>query len=282
MFRNRGAMSIVLTVAVGAATSVFTVSPLAATKATAEDSDTRGKSMGSDEVILESWRRLTRSLGGGEGRSPDTSPTMSLHRRDTANSAQRICPPTLYTFGTEREVIFECDGAGGTELTPFFDRAEGEEVDPEDVRAQPIVITREDVQSLFVTSGSLDVQPGQSWVLVNTDTVVMTDAVEHVLGTEVLDLDVDVRVTPVLFSWDFGDGSVPVTGTDPGAPWPDHTVWHVYREAGEVTISLRTEWDAAFRVEGTSTWIPVTGRAVTTASTDSIEVVTATPRLTAG
>lgn len=144
------------------------------------------------------------------------------------------------------------------------------------------MVTREDVQSLLVTSGNLVVQPDQPWVLVNTDTIVMTDAEEHILGTQVLDLDVDVRVTPALFTWDFGDGSAPVTGSDPGAPWPDHTVSHVYREASDVTISLRTEWDAAFRVEGTSTWVPVTGRAVTTASTDAIEVVTATPRLTAG
>jgi hypothetical protein len=112
--------------------------------------------------------------------------------------------------------------------------------------------------------------------------VVMTDAAEHILGTRVLDLDIEVRVSPVLFTWDFGDGSAPLTGTDPGAPWPNHTVSHVYRDPGAVTISLRTVSDAAFRVAGTSTWIRVAGRAVTQMQSEPIEVVTAKPRLTNG
>src|SRR5690625_2408376 len=203
--------------------------------------------------------------------------------RDGVNaegSSARYCPPTLYTFGNQREIITDCDGAGGTELTPTSNNEDGEEVAPEDIEMQPIVVTREDVQSLIVEPGNLTVQPAQPWVLVNTDTVVMTDAAEHILGTEVLGVDVDVRVTPVIYTWDFGDGSIPVTGTDPGAPWPDHTVSHRYRTAGSVTISLRTEWDAAFRVEGTSGWVPVVGRAVTSQTADPLEVVTATPRLT--
>jgi len=191
----------------------------------------------------------------------------------------------LYTQGRYREVIVECDGAGGTELTPWFERSTGDSQEgrpPPDVTVQPVVVSREDVQRLIVEPGSLIVQPDRSWVLISTATVVMTDAAEHTLRTRVLDLDVDVRVTPVLYTWDFGDGSAPLTGTDPGAPWPNHTVSHVYEAPGAVTISLRTEWDAAFRVAGTSTWLPVAGRAVTTQTTNPIEVVTATPRLTTG
>jgi len=197
--------------------------------------------------------------------------------------AEPSCEPRLHTFGILRKVITECDGAGGTDFVPWFEPEEPEEVGEEDVPTVEVIrVTREDVQSLIVEPGGLTVQPDQPWVLVNTDTVAMTDAAEHVLGTQVLGLEVDVRVTPALYTWDFGDGSPPITGTDPGAPWPDHTVSHVYRTAGDVTISLRTEWDAAFRVEGTTTWFPVAGRAVTVETSDPIEVVTATPRLTAG
>ncbi|WP_168202725.1 PKD domain-containing protein [Georgenia wutianyii] len=191
----------------------------------------------------------------------------------------------LYTEGRYREVIVECDGAGGTERTPWFDRSTGggqEGAPAPDVTIQPIVVSHEDVQHLIVEPGGLIVQPDRSWVLINTETVVMTDAAEHILRTRVLEVDVDVRVTPVLYTWDFGDGSAPLTGTDPGAPWPNHTVAHVYDAPGTVVISLRTEWDAAFRVAGTSTWLPVAGRAVTTQSTEPIEVLTATPRLTTG
>src|SRR5690625_69451 len=211
---------------------------------------------------------------------PPTEAAEDGDKNWSVGTASRYCVPTLYTFGNQREIITDCDGAGGTELTPTFNNEDGEEVAPEDIQVQPIVVTREDVQSLIVEPGNLTVQPAQPWVLVNTDTVVMTDATEHVLGAEVLGVDVDVRVTPVVYTWDFGDGSMPVTGTDPGAPWPNHTVSHRYRTAGSVTISLRTEWDAAFRVEGTSGWVPVVGRAVTSQTADPIEVVTATPRLT--
>lgn len=229
--------------------------------------------------------------GHGSGQSSDPRPSRPSAGRGSGGSVagpgaaagERVCPPTLYTFGIYREVITECDGAAGTERAPWFERQDSSEVPPEgEPTVQVIQVTREDVQSLLVNSGSLEVQPDQSWVLVGTDTVVMTDAEEHLLGTRVLDLDIDVRVTPTLFTWNFGDGSVPLTGTDPGVPWPNHTVSHAYRAPGTVTISLRTEWDAHFRVEGTSAWIPVVGRAVTEAQSESIEVVTAKPRLTDG
>lgn len=190
------------------------------------------------------------------------------------------CPPREFVWGTYTTTVTGCVDAGGDwVLASLSEEEESDEQDGESRREQ-LVISREDVQSLLVNSGSLVVQPDQAWVLVNTDTIVLTDAVEHTIGTQVLGLDIDVRVTPVLFTWDYGDGSPPVTGTDPGAPWPNHTVSHLYDAAGTVTISLRTEWDAAFRVEGTSTWLPVSGRAVTVTTTDPIEVVTATPRLT--
>lgn len=197
--------------------------------------------------------------------------------------AEPYCPPQEYRWGKYRTIVTDCSGVPPGEWTPWFENQEGEDAEQTgETPGELIVVSREDVQTLIVNPGNLIVQPDRSWVLVNADTIVMTDASEHILSTRVLDLDIDVRVTPVLFTWGFGDGSAPVTGTDPGAPWPDHTVSHVYGSPGSVSISLRTEWDAAFRVEGTSTWIPVTGRAVTTQSTDPIEVVTATPRLTTG
>ncbi|WP_454085449.1 hypothetical protein [Georgenia sp. Marseille-Q6866] len=145
---------------------------------------------------------------------------------------------------------------------------------------EPLVVTREDVESLLVDSGSLEVQPDQPWVLVNAETIVFTDAAEHVLTTQPLGLDVELRVVPVQHTWDFGDGSVPFVGRDPGAPWPDHTVAHTYSTVGEARITLHTEWDAHFRVEGTSAWVPVTGRPVTVATSDPFQVLAAVPRLT--
>jgi len=200
-----------------------------------------------------------------------------------AAATEQTCPPQEYRWGKYSLTVTECGYVPPGEWAPWFENQEGtENEEGESAPPQVIAFDREDVQRLIVEPGRLIVQPDRSWVLVSAETVVMTDASEHVLRTRVLDLDVDVRVTPVLYTWDFGDGSAPLTGTDPGEPWPNHTVSHVYEAPGTAVISLRTEWDATFRVAGTSTWLPVAGRAVTTQTTDPIEVVTATPRLTTG
>jgi len=117
-------------------------------------------------------------------------------------------------------------------------------------------------------------------VLVNAETIVHTDATEHTLSTQVLGIDVDVRVTPTHYTWNFGDGSEPLIKIDPGAPWPDHTTAHKYQSVGDFRITLHTEWDAHFRAQGASTWQPVAGTPVTVAQSEPFETVTATPRLT--
>lgn len=205
------------------------------------------------------------------------------HIRDTRASTTPPCPTTRWVHGIFYTEGQFCDGEmGGTEWAILLegDEEEASGADPEP--RQQFVVTRQDVQSLLVHSGSLEIQPNRSWVLVNVETIAMTDAEQHVLSTQVLGVDVDVRVTPASFSWDFGDGSPAVVGTDPGAPWPDHTVAHVYQDAQEAVISLRTEWEAEFRPAGAAVWFPVEGRAVTVATSDTIDVVTATPRLTVG
>ncbi|MCM3661450.1 hypothetical protein M3148_10695 [Georgenia satyanarayanai] len=233
----------------------------------------RGGTHGTEEIVFGGSDRREHSREGSKG-SPIASSS-------TAN--EPYCPPVTYVWGKYETVVTACDPVPEGEWAPLLERGDGEDEDAaEEQPSELLVFTREDVQSLLVNSGSLEIQPDQSWVLVGTDTVVMTDAAEHVMTTQVLDLDLDVRVTPVLFTWSFGDGSAPLTGTDPGAPWPNHTVSHVYSDPATVTISLRTEWDADFRVEGTSTWIPVAGRAVTETESEPIEVMTAKPRLTTG
>lgn|SRR5690625_2714847 len=233
----------------------------------------RGETHESEQIDLYGGEEVRYE---GNGESPRPSPPTAT------GSPQPQCPLTEYRWGIYSTRVSACDPVPIGEWTPWREQDEGEEADAESAVEPPqlIIVTREDVQSLIVQPGKLIVQPDRPWVLVNTETVVMTDAAEHIVGTEVLGLDVDVRVTPVLFTWDFGDGSVPVSGSDPGAPWPNHTVAHSYRQEGTAVISLRTEWDAAFRVEGTSTWLPVAGRAVTAQTAHPIQVVTASPRLT--
>ncbi len=214
---------------------------------------------------------------GGSGGSGGSGETGSS--RGDADAAP-TCPLTRYTQGKYWVEVDAC--LGGTEWTPWFEDVAPGEPPPDGPAAPPgqqVIVTAEDVQSLPIDSGGLVVQPAQPWVLVNLDTVVMTGARAQVLETVVLGVPVRVRVVPVEYAWDFGDGSAPVVTTDPGAPWPEHTVAHAYTAAGAVQISLTTQWEAQFQPVGTAGWLPVTGRASTTEVSEPIEVVTATPRL---
>jgi hypothetical protein len=57
-----------------------------------------------------------------------------------------------------------------------------------------------------------------------------------------------IAATATGYTWHTGDGTE-LTSTDPGRPYPDHTVTHDYR-AGTYTASLTTTWSATFTVDG--------------------------------
>lgn len=147
----------------------------------------------------------------------------------------------------------------------------------------PLRVTREDFASLPIEAGQVSVQPGRGWVLVNQPTVVWSDASPHVLTASVLGVAVEVLATPVAWAWDFGDGTPILRTTDPGAPWPEETVSHVYREAADrARISVETEWRGQFRRLGADGWQDVVGTVTTTSALDPIDVLTAEPRLITG
>lgn len=147
---------------------------------------------------------------------------------------------------------------------------------------EPIVITAADLQRLPINAGEIATQPASGWVLVNVETIAMTTAGSHDLTTTVLDTPVRVHVTPVDYTWDFGDGSPPLVTTAPGAPYPHHTVAHVYTRATDTaTITLTTRWAGQFQVDGGG-WQPVAGTATTTQTSAPFEVRTAKTSLEAG
>lgn len=137
-----------------------------------------------------------------------------------------------------------------------------------------------DIARLGVAPARISHQPPGGEVLVNIDTVFYTEADVQYLSTSVLGHSVLIEVTPAWFEWDFGDGEGLGTA-DPGAPYPAHTVAHQYSAAGDNFVSLETTWNARFRVEGVSTWIPVRGQPVTSDEVGPIRSVTKTNRLVA-
>lgn len=134
--------------------------------------------------------------------------------------------------------------------------------------------------TLTISPSPIVVQPPDGWTLVNVPTITYTQPAEQVLDTTLLGISVQIRATPRSFTWDYGDGTAPLSTTDPGAAYPHHTVAHTYDEPAEqVQIALTTTWSGQFRITGTPTWTDVTGTATTTSTADPLRVYEARSRL---
>lgn len=143
-------------------------------------------------------------------------------------------------------------------------------------------MTAEDFRRLALPAPVLRTQPAGDWVLVNIETVVMTDATPVVLTTDLLGVPVEVEARPTLFTYDFGDGSEPLVTRDAGRPWPDVTTYHVYERPGTAAITLTTTWSGRYRAIGASEWSDVAGTATTTTTGAPFRVEERTSRLVSG
>lgn len=167
--------------------------------------------------------------------------------------------------------ISQCAGSGWQGTTGFEITIPPSEVTEPDV--EPLVVTAEDVEHLIVAPGRLSVQPDRGWVLVNIDTIVWTEAADQSFSVDLLGESVSVSMTPVDYTWDFGDGSAPLTTTHPGAPWPNHSVAHTYtRSVDSAQVTLTTRWAGTFEVGGSGVVQPVQGLATTTEASAPFEV----------
>jgi hypothetical protein len=134
-------------------------------------------------------------------------------------------------------------------------------------------------QEMQIAPSEVNVQPPDGWTLVNVDTIAFTDTTPRTMSTSLFGIPVEIRAVPNSYSWDFGDGSAPLTTTDPGAPYPAHTIAHAYAKKGAATISLTTTWHGQFRLAGEPTWRDVAGEGTTVSSSDSLEILEARARL---
>jgi hypothetical protein len=134
-------------------------------------------------------------------------------------------------------------------------------------------------QEMQIAPSEVNVQPPDGWTLVNVDTIAFTDATPRTITTSLFGIPVEIRALPSNYSWDFGDGSVPLTTTDPGAPYPAHTIAHAYAKKGAATISLTTTWRGQFRLAGEPTWRDLAGEGTTASSSGSLEILEARARL---
>jgi hypothetical protein len=144
------------------------------------------------------------------------------------------------------------------------------------------VFTGEDFRRLPLAPPVLILQPDREWVLVNKETIVMTERTEQTFRTELLGHGIDVVATPEKFTYDFGDDSKDLVTLSAGKSWPDHDTFHVYKQLGTVQITLTTSWKGQYRVDGTTQWRDVVGTAETSVTSAPFTVEERRSRLVSG
>jgi hypothetical protein len=105
----------------------------------------------------------------------------------------------------------------------------------------------------------------------------------HALGSGLVRERITIR--PAHFDWSWGDGSADLVTDDPGAPYPQGRVTHVYRSAGDVRGTLTTQWAATYTVTAdgrTFGPFPAIGGTVPHAQTFALTVDTAHSHLVSG
>lgn len=142
-----------------------------------------------------------------------------------------------------------------------------------------VVFTAADFRALALLPSAIVVGPPGAWLPVNMVNVVYTDATAQVVDTALLGQAVRVRATPASFTWQWGDGSAPLTTSDPGAPHPNHTVSHTYSKAGAYTVSMSTQWSGEYSLDAGATYVPIDGTATTTSTAPPITVTELRSRL---
>lgn len=92
------------------------------------------------------------------------------------------------------------------------------------------------------------------------------------------DVELNGRAT---WTWQFGDGET-LSTQQPGGAWPNTEVSHAYDQAGQYGVTVTTEWQAWFTVDGMGPW-PVGGDPVVQVSgPQTLPVVEARAELVAG
>lgn len=146
----------------------------------------------------------------------------------------------------------------------------------------PIVVSASDLQSLPILTGGINVQPPGGRALINTEVLAHSTARQHVLTTTVMGTPVEVRLTPVRWTWQFtGQDHDPFTTDHPGAPYPDMSVQAIYTRVGQDrTVTATTTWMGEYRVFA-GPWLLVQGNAATTVTSAPFETTEAPTRLVA-
>jgi hypothetical protein len=130
--------------------------------------------------------------------------------------------------------------------------------------------TAADFRRLPIPAAELKVQPGDRRTLVNVPTNLYARSDPRILRTSILGFPIRVRATPTLFHWQYGDGRVRSTA-DAGGPYPRLDTAHTYLRTGRRTVTLATEYNGEYSVDG-GPWQPIDGTATVTSPSVDLTV----------
>ncbi len=142
-----------------------------------------------------------------------------------------------------------------------------------------VTLTRTQVSRLLAKGSGITRQPPSARARLDMPVIAYTNPATQTLTTTILDTPITITATPVSYTWDWGDNTTTNT-TNPGAPYPDHTVFHYYDQpAKNLQITLTTTWKATFTTPGQDPK-PVQGTITTTNTTTPFEARAYTAVLT--
>lgn len=130
------------------------------------------------------------------------------------------------------------------------------------------VFTVQDLQRLNIAPALSVVEPEPA-TLVNYNTNVYAEAESQQFDTTLAGYPVTVRVHPIEYTWDYGDGTV--FGPSPLSGYPlSEDDWdlvtdtsHRYTETGDVDVTLTTAFEGEYSIAG-GPWLRVDGTSVVT------------------
>ena len=113
------------------------------------------------------------------------------------------------------------------------------------------------VEEYGLPSAKAQVNPGNGRTLVNFENVFYTE----LAGEQTVNVGpngiVTVHATPVSYTWHWGDGTTTTTN-EPGRPYPNKDVTHVYKRAGSYTVRVDVTYSGWYEWAGTRFDLPGT------------------------
>ncbi len=117
--------------------------------------------------------------------------------------------------------------------------------------------------------------------LVNMPLVLAADPTPQTWTTTLAGWPVTITATPTTYTWDLAGAVDPITTTDPGAPYPNHTLAPVLPHLGTYPITLTTTFTGSYRIGTAGPLHPITGTVTTTTALDPITILEARTHLVA-